>query len=211
MTRGRGLIVAAAYVLLVGGGLYAGHFLAHAAELDLRPTNEPQVHRMIMGSSAVFVVAAAVPFVPGAEIGLALMAVLGSGIVPLVYLAMVLAMTIAYAAGRLIPARVTAAGFGFLGLERARDLVLRIAPLSVEARLAMLIEHAPRRVVPILLRHRYVALWVALNLPGNTLIGGGGGIALAAGMSGIYPLGAYLATVALAVAPVPVMFLVFGA
>ena len=62
-------------------------------------------------------------------------------------------------------------------------------------------------MVPVLLRHRYLALGVAFNLPGNTLLGGGGGIALAAGMSGLYPLLAYVAVVAIAVAPVPLLVL----
>jgi hypothetical protein len=86
-------------------------------------------------------------------------------------------------------------------------LVLRIAPLSAHARVDLLIAHAPRRILPFLLRHRYLALFVALNLPGNTLIGGGGGIALAAGMSGIFPIGPYLMTIAIAVAPVPLLIL----
>jgi hypothetical protein len=37
-------------------------------------------------------------------------------------------------------------------------------------------------------------------------VGGGGGIALSAGMSGLYPLPAYFTTVAIAVAPVPLVF-----
>jgi hypothetical protein len=53
-------------------------------------------------------------------------------------------------------------------------------------------------------------LALAFNLPGNTLLGGGGGIALAAGMSGLYRPVAYLATVVLAVAPVPLLFLITG-
>lgn len=211
MTRGQGVVLAVAYLGLVVGGVYAGRLLADVTAIDLRPINEPEVHRWVMGSTVAFVLAAAVPFVPGAEIGLALMLALGGRIVPLVYLGMLLALTLAYLVGRLIPAHVTAAGFGLLGLARARDLVLRLAPLSVEARLATLIAHAPRHVVPFLLRHRYLSLAVALNLPGNTLLGGGGGIALAAGMSGLYPLGPYLATLAIAIAPVPALFLAFGA
>lgn len=211
MTPGRTLVLAIAYLALVAAGAYAGHWLADLAEMDLRRIDESQVHQLIMGSAVAFVLTSAVPFIPGAEIGLALMMVLGSRIVPLVYLSMVLALTLAYAIGRLIPARAVAVGFDHLGLARARDLVLRIAPLDVETRLELLIARAPRRVVPFLLRHRYIALAVALNLPGNTLIGGGGGIALVAGMSGLFPLGAYLATIALAVAPVPICFLVFGA
>jgi hypothetical protein len=38
----------------------------------------------------------------------------------------------------------------------------------------------------IALRRRYIAPALALNIPGNALIGGGGGIALFAGVSGLY-------------------------
>jgi hypothetical protein len=66
-------------------------------------------------------------------------------------------------------------------------------------------EKAPPGVLPFLLRHRFIALAVAINLPGNILIGGGGGIAMFAGMSGIFPFPMYLLTIVLAVAPVPLI------
>lgn len=205
------LVLGAVYVALVAGGLAVGHWFAGVVAFDVRPINEPQVHSMVMTATGMYLLTSALPFVPGAEIGLTLMVAFGARIVPLVYLSMVLALTIAFLVGRLIPARVTAAGFDCIGLTRARDMVLRIAPLDANERLEMLVAHAPRRFVPFLLRHRYIALGVAFNLPGNTLIGGGGGIALAAGMSGIFPAAAYLATVVLSIAPVPLLFLAFGA
>ena len=208
--RSRGLLLLAVYGCLVVGGLLLGQWLAEAAQLDIRPSNEPEVHALIMSSTIVYVLASALPFVPGAELGFALIIMLGSQIVPLVYSSMVLALTLSYCIGRLIPARAVAAGFGFCGLNRAQNLALRLEPLEAHARLELLIAHAPRRVIPFLLRHRYLALAVAFNLPGNTLLGGGGGIALAAGMSGIFPLWTYLATVMLAVAPVPLALLAFG-
>jgi hypothetical protein len=47
----------------------------------------------------------------------------------------------------------------------------------------------------------------ALNLPGNALIGGGGGIGLIAGMSRLYPYPKYILFVALAITPLPILFL----
>ena len=211
MRPGRGLVVLIAiYAGLLVGGLLLGRWFTELVAFDVRPHTEPQAHTMIMTATAVYILVSAAPFVPGAEIGLGLMALLGSGIVPLVYLSTVLALSLAYLIGRLIPVSVTAAGFGMLGLRRARDLVLQLAPLDNDARLKLLTASAPRRIVPFLLRHRYVMLALAFNLPGNTLLGGGGGIALAAGMSGLYKPVAYLATVVLAVAPVPLLFLITG-
>jgi hypothetical protein len=104
-----------------------------------------------------------------------------------------------------VPARACAGLLDILGLDRARDLVLGMAPLGPAARQALLLERAPSRLLPVLLRHRYLTLAAAFNLPGNSLIGGGGGIALVAGMSGLYGTAPYVATVALAVAPVPLL------
>ena len=64
--------------------------------------------------------------------------------------------------------------------------------------------------IPWLLKHRYIAVIVALNVPGNALIGGGGGIALLAGMSGLFTFPRYLAALALAVLPVPLFVLIMG-
>jgi len=51
---------------------------------------------------------------------------------------------------------------------------------------------------------------VALNIPGNYVIGGGGGIALIAGVSRVYSIPGFLLTILLAVAPVPLAVVVFG-
>jgi hypothetical protein len=59
-----------------------------------------------------------------------------------------------------------------------------------------------------LLGHRpYFTLAMLLNLPGNTIIGGGGGIALVAGASGELTLSRYLITVMLATSVIPLLVL----
>ncbi|MDX1609870.1 MAG: hypothetical protein R3225_07075 [Halofilum sp. (in: g-proteobacteria)] len=210
MPRRRVLLLLVLYLGLIGGGVAAGRGLTEFAVLDIWPSNEARVHGMIMTATAIYVVSAAVPFVPGAEVGWALIVTLGPDIVPLVYLSMVGALLLAFGIGRLVPARLIAAVFGYVGLARARDLALHMAPLAPEDRLQLLIAAAPRRVVPFLLRHRHLALAVAFNVPGNTLVGGGGGLAFVAGMSGLYRFPDYLLTVVLAIAPVPLLVLVTG-
>ena len=210
MPRRRGLLLLVLYLGLVGGSVAAGRGLTQFVVLDIWPSNESQVHRMIMSAMAIYVVSAAIPFVPGAEVGWGLIMALGPEIVPLVYASMVAALLLSYGIGRLVPPRVTAGLFGYLGLARARELVLRMAPLDPDDRLELLISAAPRRIIPFLLRHRHVALAIALNIPGNTLVGGGGGLAFAAGMSGLYRFPDYLFTILLAVAPIPLLVLVTG-
>jgi len=70
-----------------------------------------------------------------------------------------------------------------------------------------LLSIAPSKFVPYLLKHRYLIIAGALNLPGNVIIGGGGGIGLIAGMSGLCPFPKYILFVSLAITPLPILFL----
>ena len=51
---------------------------------------------------------------------------------------------------------------------------------------------------------------LAINLPGNMVLGGGGGLAMMAGMSKIFSVGRYLLLVAVAISPLPIILLIFG-
>jgi hypothetical protein len=204
--RWRWLGLLAIYLALLVGGSLVGHQLFEVAAIEIRPLNEPMVHAMIMSATVIFILASATPFVPGAEIGFALLLVFGAKIALLVYVAMVAALLLAYLVGRLVPVTAIGAAFAYCGLTRAHRLALQMRPLDANARLALLAALAPPRFVPFLLRNRHLALVVLLNLPGNSVVGGGGGIALCAGMSGLFPPPGYLAAVLLAVAPVPLFF-----
>lgn len=207
--RWRWAFVIAMYLTLLSGGWLIGQQLFEFAAIDVRPGNEAMVHRLILITMLVFVFASAVPFVPGAEVGFALLMVLGARVALLVYAGMVIALLLAFLVGRMVPAPSIGSALAACGFLRAQRLVLRLAPLDADARLALLVDGAPRRLVPFLLRHRHLGLVAVLNLPGNSLVGGGGGIALCAGMSGLFHLPGFLAAILLAAAPVPVFFL-FG-
>jgi hypothetical protein len=158
-----------------------------------------------MMASSVYVALMAIPFMPGAEIGISMILLFGSKICLLVYACTVIALIPPYIIGRLIPPKCCARVFGFVGLMAARRLVEQLAPLSAEQRLAYLMGRAPTRFGPFLIRHRFLTLAVLLNLPGNIVIGGGGGIAMIAGMTKLYSLPTYLLTIAIAVSPVPLI------
>ena len=160
---------------------------------------------VMIAGIVVYAALLAIPFVPGIEISLALLAVFGSKVAIAIYAATVAALAISYLVGRMLHVNLIARLFGSLGLQRARDLVQSLQPLSAQQRLNVLIEHAPRRVVPVFLKHRYLAIIVALNVPGNAIIGGGGGIALLAGMSGVFTFPRFLASMTLAALPIPLI------
>jgi hypothetical protein len=136
--------------------------------------------------------------------------VFGAPVVPLVYAATLVALMLAFAVGRRVPPARVGQALARLRLHRAAGLVLQAAALPQEARLAMLLQAAPPRLVALALRQRYLALALVVNLPGNTVLGGGGGILMLAGLSGLFaPLPTFL-TLALAVAPVPLAVLWAG-
>jgi hypothetical protein len=188
----------------------AGQWIEGRLAAYLTPSVEPAVLGAIVVAVALYVTLLAVPFVPGIEIGLILLAMFGARIAPVVYGATVLALFCSFLMGRLLPEASAALAFDRLRLHRIAGGIRRMQALPRERRLEILVQTAPLRIVPFLLRHRYVALMVALNVPGNALIGGGGGIGLAAGHSRLFGTGDYLAAVALAVAPVPMAVILFG-
>lgn len=159
---------------------------------------------------AVYMLASAIPFVPGAEIGLALIAVFGARVALLVYVCMICALSLSFLIGRLVPAHWLVCVFSYLRLHRAAGLVRGLAAKSPEACAAHLRENTNNRILLALLGYRYIALALAINVPGNTVLGGGGGLALFAGMSRLFsPIG-FFATLLVAVAPIPLTVLMMG-
>ena len=174
---------------------------------QLWPEHEHLIITALWFSIGVYILWMAMPFVPGIELGLALMVMLGSKGVVVVYLCTLLSLSLSFAIGRLIPLKAFARFLGWLHLYKSRDLMRILEPLDPEEKLDLLLRTAPLKVVPYLLKHRYFMIALLLNLPGNALIGGGGGIGLIAGMSRLYSFPRYFLLLSLAITPLPLLFL----
>ena len=155
----------------------------------------------------IYALALSIPFVPGAELGVGLMVIFGRPGVVLVYLGTLLGLSLAFMAGRRLPPSLLMGLLDWLRLAAARDRIRALIEGSPGQAMAQVHALAPKRLGPRLARHRYLVLALAINLPGNVLIGGGGGIALLAGLSGRFRYLLFLATCSVAVAPVPLLFL----
>lgn len=179
--------------------------------LDL--SHQTQTKNVMFGVILVMLLAyvalIAIPFVPGIEIGLSLIFMRGDQVVIFVYLATVLGLMLAFLAGRFIRYSYLRRVFLDLRLTKAGELLERIRPLDREQRLALLRERLPVVLRPFLVDYRYLAVAVLLNIPGNALIGGGGGILMVAGLSRLFSITAMLVTLLLAVSPVPLLVLLF--
>ena len=198
-------------ILLIVGSLvllnYGGSLVVKQLNFQFWPEHENIVISVLWLSIVVYILWMAIPFVPGIELGLALMVMLGPKGIVLVYLCTLLSLSLSFAIGRLIPLKVFSRLLGWLHLQKTQNLVLQLEPLSSEKKLDFLLSIAPSKIIPYLLKHRYLMIAVALNLPGNVIIGGGGGIGLIAGMSRLCPFPKYFLFVSLAIAPLPILFL----
>ncbi len=198
--------------LVIAGLVLLGNALI-APLLERLAPSEPidpgTMNLMIALALVLYIMLLAVPFVPGAEIGMILLTLGGAELAPLVYLATVLSLCLAFAIGRLVPEAVIARALAWVGLTRAAELSARFEtlPPAGRARALRKILHVPG--LPTVIRYRYVALALAMNLPGNVVIGGGGGIALTAGLSRLFSPGKFLLTTLIAVLPVPLLIVLY--
>ncbi|NND20120.1 MAG: hypothetical protein HKN98_16225 [Silicimonas sp.] len=199
----KALILYAGLLLM---GLYLGDLLRDIVIPEVRPMNEPMMHRLISLTLILFVVTAALPFVPGAEIGLALLMVFGGKAAAVVYLSMIGALTLSFSVARVVPLSMLSSGLSWLGLRRAARFADELDALPRHERLSHVLNRVPSGPGEMVVRNRYLALAIAINVPGNSLVGGGGGLAFVAGASGLFSFPAFLLTIMLAVAPVPLFF-----
>jgi hypothetical protein len=205
----RWLRLAMIYASLLVAGWLAGKWLLDVVTIDIATESPERVRVFVILATVAFMVASAVPFVPGIEIGLGLILAFGAKMAVLVYASLVIALTTSFLVGRFVPVERVAAAFAYLGLTKARDLALRLAPLAPDERRDLLTAQMPKRVAPLLLRYRYLALVVLFNVPGNSVIGGGGGIAFTAGLSGLYSIHGFILSLAIGAVPVP-LFILMG-
>lgn len=202
--------VLATYAAILAAGHWIGNWIAGIVGGDLSSEANTHARHLAMMGLVLYAALMAVPFMPGMEISLALLAAFGSQIAPYVYFATIIALAASFLIGQMVPLRVITKGLRSVGLQRAEQLVSKLEPLDRQQRLDMLIAQAPKRFIPTLLRHRYLAIAIAFNMPGNAIIGGGGGIALLAGTSGLFTFPRFLLALAVAVLPVPLMVILIG-
>lgn len=200
--------------LVIGVLLGLSHLVgAWVATLDLKDAvgTTSTVRMGIWMTAMVYAALLAVPFVPGIEIGIGLMAMFGAASALPVYVATVLGLSAAFITGRLVPVSALIRVAATLRMRRLAVLLRRMDGLPNADRLEVLTQSAPGVWGPWLIRNRYIALVILVNLPGNVFIGGGGGIALAAGLCRLFSPVSFFVTIALAVSPVPLAVGLFGA
>ncbi len=170
----------------------------------------PMQTTILLTALLVYALLIATPFVPGVEIGFALLLLRGAAIAPAVYGATVAGLILAYLIGRLVPEAALERTLRDLKLTRAANLIERYRAMSIERRQTALQSGLPKWLALPAVRYRYLALGLLINLPGNVIFGGGGGLMLAAGLSRLFAPTKTIVTLLIAVLPLPVGFWFFG-
>ncbi|MFB9149972.1 hypothetical protein [Roseovarius ramblicola] len=165
---------------------------------------------LLLAVLMIYAVLIAIPFVPGVEIGLSVLAAGGAGIAPLVWLATATGLSLAFVVGCTVPIAWLRRVLTDLHMIRAAHLVARFEALPHKGRVAFAQSLLPSKYCGWIIRYRYVNLALLINIPGNSLIGGGGGIAFVSGLSGTFRAPLAILTIALATAPVPLAIWLFG-
>jgi len=203
--RGLSILVFWAFLLVLG------HQLSHQGFHELQSVLTSSGYEIgifaLAISGVAYLLLLALPFVPGVELGLLIMVFFGRDGVIAAYLATIGGLCLAYAAAWYLPNQMTSRWVTRLGLSDAAEdpgaaINGMVANAKVTGRLA-------GKFGSFLLDHRYLTLAACLNLPGNSVLGGGGGIAFLCGLSGQFHWRRFILTVVLATAPIPLSVL-FG-
>ena len=180
--------------------------VAEAGSAPLRQLPWP----VLAGALLAYALIMAIPFAPAVEIGLSLLMVQGAAAAPFVHAATLAGLMLAWGFGAAFAGPLGCRFLWHLGLRRACRFIDHLKALDRAGRIALLRDSLPPRLAPHALKWRYPMLAVLVNLPGNSLIGGGGGILMLAGLSGVFPFPATLLTLAIATAPVPLLVWLMG-
>ena len=155
---------------------------------------------VLLAGGSIYILLLSLPFVPGVELGILLMCAFGKEGIVFVYVATVAGLMTAFLMGRMLPKKRVAALFKKLGVPQPdgnpSDAII-FFPGN------LFLDKKWNRTL--FSNSRYLIIAVLFNMPGTHLIGGGGGIAFACGISRNISFKLFLPTVVFAVAPVPLL------
>ncbi|MBF0279911.1 MAG: hypothetical protein HQM13_19095 [SAR324 cluster bacterium] len=148
-----------------------------------------------------------IPFFPGVELGWFLILVFGKEGILLVYFMTLCGLSLSFAIGRWFEKSWLTSWLDLDALKSMfHDQAAKVLKRWFHWR------RKPVSVLPydyFLYKYRYLILTLLINIPGNAIIGGGGGISFICGMNQLFSWKGFLLTIIFAIAPLPLL-LYFG-
>ena len=151
----------------------------------------------------IYAILLSMPFFHGVELAWLVILIFGKEAIIVFYLFTIIGLCWSFAVGRWLEGSWLTARYDLknLNLRFSR----RIDSLSQKINGVAIFKIARPSSKKFLFHSRYVILAILVNIPGNAIIGGGGGIALLCGMNRSFSLRGFIITIALAVSPVPIL------
>tara|TARA_R110001592_G_scaffold64165_1_gene196973 strand:+ start:14080 stop:14655 length:576 start_codon:yes stop_codon:yes gene_type:complete len=154
--------------------------------INLFNTNEYiNIYIVLVVSSVIYAFLLAIPYFPGIEVGIAIMIIFGTFGVISVYIATTLGLLAAFLLGKKLRKN-----------NRPNDHFRKIIISETTEKLST---YSPM-----------FTLMILLNLPGNIVLGGGGGIAMSYGYYRKLSTLKFLISLMIATSPIPILLAVFG-
>lgn len=204
----RGTCIALA-TLTIGLLIFAGHEMARytAIIFEIRQLAQDSMsdNASIAVILLIYIIALAIPFVPGVEFGMLLLAVFGAKLSGVVYLATIVGLMFSFTIGRFVPGIALQRFLLRLGMISAARIVTTARYSAIRSTSRELEQLNIPHWLKMLFKHRICWLILLINAPGNTVLGGGGGIALAAGTTRFCTFSEFILGVSIATAPIPVV------
>lgn len=201
------LIIVLALLIGVGVAMFlGGHSAVEWIQGIAEKARTPET-LIVLG--VIYTILLAIPGVPGLEVGLVMMLVFGELGIIAVWVCTVSGLNISFYAGRKIP---RAKLERWLKPKDIPDSELPAFAIGKDDTMTLVLERNKlgRKILkwtgPPGGWRRYLLIGILLNMPGNFIIGGGGGIGLFSGTSDDIKWRGYLLTVALAAAVIPLLF-----
>lgn len=200
---------ATAAIFIWSALLVLGHSVSHESFHEVQASlgsmrDQVGVAGLIL-AAGVYALALAMPFVPGVELGLLIIALFGATGALAAYFATIAGLSLAFTAGRVLPERALRTLLDRAGIDRSSQRAGSSAPSMISE--SSFRGSLSRRLGRLLLHYRHVTLALCLNFPGNSVAGGGGGLALLCGMSGQFSWRGFALTTAVAASPLPLLVL----
>lgn len=176
--------------------------------LDAQSASTVSIFWLLVPVFAVYFVTSGLPFVPSSEIGFGLLIIFGGEIAPMIVLVSSAGLITSFLVGKFVPKRRLAELLAWFGLEKAPDFLIKLQGMSPQEKLDHMMQGVSKKWSIALMRYRYLGIIALLNIPGNAVIGGGGGIAFMAGVTGLFSAKWFALSAILGVMPYPLFFFV---
>lgn len=185
-----------------------GNWMFSSLRLDAQSAATLPLVWLLVPVFVVYFITSGLPFVPASEIGFGLLIIFGGEIAPLIVVVSSAGLITSFMIGKFVPKQKLAKLLNWFGFEKAPKFLLKLQDMSTQEKLDHMMQGVSKKWSIALMQYRYLGIIALLNIPGNAVIGGGGGIAFMAGVTGVFSAKGFAISAIIGVMPYPLFFFI---